>query len=804
MSQRQSVTFSNRDYILGIASQSLKDQLLRSYGKWIISKGFQDENGEFVVECEDRVSAFVDLVVSNSGEMYNGSDRLFHLNSSKMSHGTLPTFKIFAKDDEIVLVKGVAGIGKSSLLYYLATKWSHECIWNDPSDDTVSNFDFVYIFNFRELNTMTHIGSLEELLTQQYPDVFKHVSFNEIKSVGRKILIILDGADEFGYMDEIFQFQSGAEVKTNISITVYEILNSKRTGLYHNLLVSSRPETVKDLKKVFSQNNVKAKELELRGFNETNIDLYIEKQFHGNEEILSALRRTLKDSANIRAMAAIPFYLSIICILYKDIPGISPPRTVTELYTWALILFVRNHLRRRRNLKYDFNFSKLDVHEIICNYDIQQTLKAVFHLAYTSLCDNRIIFKEEELTDINSELLISTGLLNKFYARGFEVKYQFRHLSMHEFLAAVYIFDKDIKRVEVLRNKRLQGCLSMVAGLEGAYCSDSTNFVKCFVDEFFGKGNKINLTLISELLRDVFSDDEQHINSLFAACLYEYNQEFPTTTLSALPETFQFDYYVCTSKIQLEHFLNLIEKIISCKKDGSSSMLQSSRDVPQEVNQNIFQRCDFRFNYIQLANCDINDRDMEKLCKTIPSIQHVVLSGNKQIGVSGYECLTKAVCESRDLKLEHINLSDCDINDSEMEHLCKTIPSIQHVVLVGNKQIGVSGYECLTKAVCESRDLKLEHINLTDCDINDSEMEHLCKMIPSIQHVVLAGNKQIGVSGYECLIKAVCESRDLKLEHIDLTDCDINDSEMEQLCKMIPLVKKVSIIRQQTNRCFWI
>ena len=40
-----------------------------------------------------------------------------------------------------------------------------------------------------------------------------------------------------------------------------------------------------------------------------------------------------------------------------------------------------------------------------------------------------------------------------------------------------------------------------------------------------------------------------------------------------------------------------------------------------------------------------------------------IISGNEQIGVSGYECLTEAVCESRDLKLEHISLSYCDINE---------------------------------------------------------------------------------------------------------------------------------------------
>ena len=101
----------------------------------------------------------------------------------------------------------------------------------------------------------------------------------------------------------------------------------------------------------------------------------------------------------------------------------------------------------------------------------------------------------------------------------------------------------------------------------------------------------------------------------------------------------------------------------------------------------------------------------------------------------------------------------------EMEHTLQD-DSIDQTRLYYNlnKRIGVSGCECLTKAVCESRDLKLEHINLSFCDINDSEMEQLCKMIPSIKEVILEENKRIGVSGYECLAKAVRESRDLKLE----------------------------------------
>ena len=143
---------------------------------------------------------------------------------------------------------------------------------------------------------------------------------------------------------------------------------------------------------------------------------------------------------------------------------------------------------------------------------------------------------------------------------------------------------------------------------------------------------------------------------------------------------------------------------------------------------------------MELDYCNINDREMEQLGKMIPSIKNVSLSGNKEIGVSGYECLAKAVCESRDLKLEHIELHYCNINDREMEQLGKMIPSIKNVSLSGNKEIGVSGYECLAKAVRESRDLKLECIDLSYCDINDRDMEKLCKMISSIKHVILEVN----------------------------------------------------------------
>ena len=531
---------------LGAASQSLKDHISRCYGEWIISKGFQDQDGDFVVECEDRVSAFVDIVLSTSDNTYHGSDRLHLLNSENKSSVAIPTNQILEKHDKYVLLKGIAGIGKSSLLYYLATKWSNNEIWND--DSTATAFDFVFILNFRYLNTITYVESLKELLTEQYPTVFNAISFEELKTVGRKVLIILDGADEFGYIDELFELQSGAAVKTNIARTVYEILESERTGLNHNLLLSSRPGTATKLKKLLSHNNVKLKILEVSGFNDANIKLYVTKQFLGNPETAKNLHNILAKSENIYSMASVPFYLSIICILFKDMPGISPPKTATELYVWVILLFIRNHLRHEENAEGNSKLLNLEIHEVVCNYDIQHIMKTVFRLAYISLCENKIIFKEKDLKDINSKILISTGLLTKFYARGFEVNYQFRHLSMQEFFAAAYIFDEDIDRTQVINNSRLEGSLLLLAGLEGSYYSDSRTIVKLFTGNFFANSNKINANLIYKLMKPMSPPLDWYFSvhntkwTVFTACFSEFDQVLPTNTKALLPKVLSFDY----------------------------------------------------------------------------------------------------------------------------------------------------------------------------------------------------------------------------------------------------------------------
>ena len=429
---------------LDAASTSLKMQLLNNYGKWIISKGFQDEQGCSIREVEEQISAFVELVLADEMNWVNvGTDKLYHMKLLEAVQKPIKTNDILQQSDDIVICNGIAGIGKSTLLYYLATCWSDNRIWNNKigssSTDVDSEvwFDFVFIFEFRRLNSLSEIDSLEALLVSQYPCVFDLITFKELSNSAKTVLIILDGADEFAYMNDVRSLENGYVNDVKIARAVYDLFNSPDSGLNHKLLISGRPEASRDLLNLFKNKAVTTKRIEVIGFSLSSVDLFIRKSCKKDKHTYTNIRRAIDRSSNIAAMAAIPFFLSIICLLFREYPTVSAPATMTELYVWAIILFLKNHCRHKQ-------ISTLSVDEIILNKDVHIILRNAFKLAYKAQYFKEIIFSR---VDANEELLLSSGLLTKVYLDGLEVKYQFKHLSYQEFLAAAYIFDEDIERL---------------------------------------------------------------------------------------------------------------------------------------------------------------------------------------------------------------------------------------------------------------------------------------------------------------------------------------------------------------------
>ena len=143
-----------------------------------------------------REDIYVELIVLPSTEMdreWNNSDRDTLLKQSNIS--SLKTHRdvdqVFSVEDELVYLRGVAGIGKSTLCDMFCFKWAKGELKNQ------ANIDFIFKFNCREINNISdRFSSLEELFLDQYADIFRQINFADLKEIADRVLIIVDGIDE--------------------------------------------------------------------------------------------------------------------------------------------------------------------------------------------------------------------------------------------------------------------------------------------------------------------------------------------------------------------------------------------------------------------------------------------------------------------------------------------------------------------------------------------------------------------------------------------------------------------------------
>ena len=148
------------------------------------------------------------------------------------------------------------------------------------------------------------------------------------------------------------------------------------------------------------------------------------------------MKRKLKGEEVIKGMTSIPVFAWAICCILSDETNIEAAKTNTAIYAYLLLVFLRNHGQcgtKRRLI------------DIIKDASTKKCLEVVSKMAFISLTSGKIIFKEEDFKDWNIENLENifeiSGLITKIEGGDFdEASYQFVHLLLHEFLAAIHIF----------------------------------------------------------------------------------------------------------------------------------------------------------------------------------------------------------------------------------------------------------------------------------------------------------------------------------------------------------------------------
>ncbi|XP_034151352.1 NACHT, LRR and PYD domains-containing protein 12-like [Esox lucius] len=323
-----------------------------------------------------------------------------------------------------VLTKGVAGIGKTVSVQKFILDWAEGKANQDGQ--------FLFPLPFRELNLMKGDElSLIQLINHFFIETNKAriTNFNKYK-----VVFIFDGLDECRLPLDFQNNKSCCDVTESTSVDVL-LTNLIKGNLLPSALlwITTRPAAANQI-----PSGCVDLVTEVRGFNDTQKEEYFRKRF-SDEDLASRIISHMKTSRSLRIMCHIPVFCWIVAtilehILTTDDKG-ELPKTLTDMYSHFLV-FQSTH----RNVKYDGK-KETDTHWN------KESILTLGKLAFQKLQKGNLIFYEEDLKecgiDIN-EALVYSGVCTQIFKEECGLNqdkvFCFVHLSIQEFLAAVYVF----------------------------------------------------------------------------------------------------------------------------------------------------------------------------------------------------------------------------------------------------------------------------------------------------------------------------------------------------------------------------
>ncbi|XP_067248609.1 NACHT, LRR and PYD domains-containing protein 3-like [Chanodichthys erythropterus] len=425
---KQGSTADNRQAILHDyteTSHRLKNKLKRDY-KWIFIGNSQTG------QKKNLNNIYTDLYVveNETGGRENNHEVIqidFNQKQSNAKDTPIQCNNIFKvhehQQNKKVMTLGIAGVGKTVSVNKFILDWV----------EGKENLDIAFIFPlpFRQLNLITENCSLMELLNKHF--------FNDPKELPSlpeddgKVLFIFDGLDECRLP---LNFKEGDRITDVHKITTVSkiITNLIKTDLLPSALIwiTSRPAAASLIpRKLIDQMT------EVRGFNNEQKEQYFIK--NSGSEVSENIIRHIKKSRSLYILCHIPIFcwisLTVLQPLLAQESNDKTPTTLTGMYTSFLI-----SQQQQMEEKYCDDPEANAMH-------FDQIILKLGKLAFQQLEKGNLIFYKEDLEECGldvSEGSVYSGLCTRMFQEEKAVSarnvYSFVHLSIQEFLAALYVF----------------------------------------------------------------------------------------------------------------------------------------------------------------------------------------------------------------------------------------------------------------------------------------------------------------------------------------------------------------------------
>uniref|UniRef100_A0A674CQT9 NACHT domain-containing protein n=2 Tax=Salmo trutta TaxID=8032 RepID=A0A674CQT9_SALTR len=335
-------------------------------------------------------------------------------------------FKPLTGQDKLirtVLTKGVAGIGKTVSVQKFILDWAEGKANQDVQ--------FVFSFPFRELNLMK--GDKHTFI-----ELLNHFSMetkqSRISNYDKyKVVFIFDGLDECRLPLDFQKNKICCDVTESTSVDVL-LTNLIKGNLLPSALlwITTRPAAANKI-----PSGCVDQVTEVRGFNDPQKEEYFRKRF-SDEDLASRIISHIKTSRSLHIMCHIPVFCWISATVLEHMlkhKREEMPKTLTGMYTHLVVFHTK-----QKNEKY---LGKEETGPHLNN----ESILSLGKLAFQQLVNGNLIFYEEDLKeagiDVN-EASVYSGLCTQIFKEEYvlyqDKVYCFVHLSIQEFLAAVYVF----------------------------------------------------------------------------------------------------------------------------------------------------------------------------------------------------------------------------------------------------------------------------------------------------------------------------------------------------------------------------
>ncbi|KAJ0060262.1 hypothetical protein NL108_006166 [Boleophthalmus pectinirostris] len=629
-------------------------------------------------------------------------------------------FRPLPPDDKpvrVVLTSGVAGVGKTFSVWKFCLEWAKAAENQD--------LDLVVPLFFRELNLLQQKKlSLQEMVRDFHPDLTHQTSSKILTQ--KRIIFILDGLDE-SRLPLNFRCEQISDITVRAEVNTL-LVNLLRGTLLPSALIwmTSRPAAVGQIPS-WCVDRV----TEVRGFfTDAQKKEFFSRRFTDERQCKTILSH-IRVSHSLYTMCQIPVFCWITASVLEHMLETPDteflPQTLTHMYAHFLLV-----LTRRRRRKYGAESRGPDLTEADCD-----TLLKLGRLAFEQLQKGNLMFYREDLQEVGLDVTDASysGLCTEIFKEESTIfqksVFSFIHLSVQEFLAAVY----------------MQHCFT---------------YRKVEVLEWFGVDDD-----------DEEESDEENQDKPVA--LDEYLEDFLKRALliSFESETGHLDLFVrFLHGLCLESNRKPLWSLLGCEWVEPGTLQKAQNQLK---NMKIRFECPNRGINIFHCLLEMNDNSVQQ------KIQDFVKNGDRSLKL--YEIHCSALADLIQASEEVMDELDISQYNASPDARLRLIPAVKncHTARLSQCLLSKAHYELIVLALGSERS-PLRTLDLRGNWLEDSGLEILCVGLNSTNcrlETLLLANCRLTRDSCKMLAQVLEKS---SLKELDLSRNLIGDNGLQMLC----------------------